>query len=67
MEYKSLKTIEKMLLCLNVPVPVSTLYTYRLHKSVIHPESFKEMELDFDTIYKFFLGSPSLPNKYDSF
>ena len=26
-----------MLLCLNVPVPVSTLYTYELHEYVIHP------------------------------
>ena len=57
-----------MLLCLNVPVPVSTLYTYKLHSSVMHTKtSFKDAKLDFDMIYKFFLGSPSLPNKYDSF
>ena len=57
-----------MLLCLNVPVPVSTLYTNKLHTSVMHLKtSFKYVKLDFDTIYKFILGSPSLPNKYDSF
>ena len=55
-----------MLLCLNVPVPVSTMYTNKLHTSVMHLK-IKNMKLDFDTIYKFILGSPSLPNKYDSF